>query len=404
VLIHQIGATSRRKYDTSTVRGLRDDAEAERTRLLRDLDTGSYVEPSRMTVEDGLLKWLDSARMSVAPKTIERYEEIVRKHLIPALGSHSLTKLRALHIEAYYAKALEAGRCDKRGGLSAQTVLHHHRVLRKALQKVVKWQILSRNPATDVDPPRPKYREMQTLESDHTAQLLAAARHTPLYSAIILAVTTGMRRGEILALRWKDIDWQHRTLSVRQSLEQTRKGGLRFKEPKTGRGRLIALPPLTVTALKQHRAKQAARRLQLGAAFQDHDLVCDMGDGSPWSPVALTSAFRKLIAKLDLPRVRFHDLRHSHSHATCYRVPCDAAGSGKHDPIASTRTLPSLVVTRRAAALICRRLADRRRLSCGPRRLRREIGRAARAYVTRRGGRAVRRRAAGPMQRQCDAT
>ena len=88
VLIHQIGATSRRKYDTSTVRGLRDDAEAERTRLLRDLDTGSYVEPSRMTVEDGLLKWLDSARMSVAPKTIERYEEIVRKHLIPALKKY----------------------------------------------------------------------------------------------------------------------------------------------------------------------------------------------------------------------------------------------------------------------------------------------------------------------------
>lgn len=305
--------SGRRRYDTSTVRGSRDDAEAECTRLLRDLDTGSYVEPSRMTVEDLLLKWLDSARMSVAPKTFERYEEIVRKHLIPTLGSRLLTKLRALHIEAYYAEALATGRCNKRGGLSAQTVLHHHRVLRKALQKAVKWQLLTRNPAADVDPPRPERRQMQTLESDDTAQLLAAARRTRLYVAIVLAITTGMRRGEILALRWSDIDWQNRALSVRRSLEQTRKGGLRFKEPKTGRGRLIALPPLTVTALKQHRARQAARRLQLGAVFQDQDLVCEAGEGSPWSPVAVTSAFRKLIAKLDLPRVRLHDLRHSHA-------------------------------------------------------------------------------------------
>lgn len=307
-------AAGNRRQKWSTVRGLRADAEREMRRLLGSLDDGTYVEPSRLTVGTYLDQWLKNyAKSNVSAKTYERYAEIVRLHLIPAIGSILLLRLQPLHIQTCYTQALGNGRRDGKGGLSAQSVLHHHRILREALNRAIKWRLLVRNPADAVEPPKPERKDMRAITEAETAKLLARARHSKAYIPVLLAITTGMRRGEILGLRWKDVDLAAASLSVRQSLEQTG-DGLRFKQPKTAKGRrTVALPSLTVDELKVHKVEQAKARLMMGPAFQDHGLVFANPDGTPYPPDSLTSTFRSLLSVTELKGVRFHDLRHTHA-------------------------------------------------------------------------------------------
>jgi len=297
-----------------SVKGTRQDAERERVRLLHELNTGAYVEPAHETVAVFLRRWLDGyQRMKVSAKTFERYAEIVDKQLIPALGHYQLAKLKPLQIQGYYAKALETGRRDGKGGLSPQTVLHHHRVLRAALRRAVMWGLLGINPADAVEPPRPTRKETRVLSDSDAATLLRAVEPTRHYVPTLLALTTGMRRGEILGLRWADLDLDAGTLAVRQTLEQTR-AGLRFKEPKTQKSRrLVPLASIAIEALRAHRGTQVASRLALGVVYQDSDLVFPAPDGQPWNPGSFSAAFIKLAVDARLPRLRFHDLRHSHA-------------------------------------------------------------------------------------------
>ena len=200
-------SSGKRRQKWHTVRGTKRDAQRELTSLLHALQTGAYVEPTKLTVGEYLRRWLDDyAKTNVAPKTYERYDEIARLHLIPELGHHVLTKLQPLHIQAMHAAALQHGRRDRAGGLSAQTVVHHHRVLRKALQQAIRWQPLVRNPADAVEPPRPQHREIRTLGDAESIKLMEASADCRLHVPIVLALATGMRRGEILALRWMDVD------------------------------------------------------------------------------------------------------------------------------------------------------------------------------------------------------
>jgi integrase len=304
----------KRRQKWHTVHGTKQDAERELANLLNSIHKGDYVEPSKMTVSDYLSNWLaEYAKLNVSPKTYERYMDIISKNILPALGEYHLSKLRPLHIQSFYTDALTQGRKDGRGGLSAQTVLHFHRVLRKALQQAVKWQLLARNPTEAVEAPRPQRKEMHAVDETGTARLLHAVEGMRLYMPVLLAVMTGMRRGEILALRWQDTDLEKGKIAVRRSLEQTR-DGLRFKQPKTGKGmRSIALPGIAVQTLRRHKIAQAQERLRLGPAYEDNDLVCPRLDGGPWAPDSLSTAFAGLIRRSDLPRVRFHDLRHSHA-------------------------------------------------------------------------------------------
>lgn len=307
-------SAGKRRQKWHTVRGTKRDAQREMARLLHELNTGAYVEPTRITVGEYLARWLeDYARAKVAPKTFERYAEIIRLHLVPALGGTPLAKLQPLHVQRCYTEALKNGRKDGVGGLSAQTVLHHHRVLREALGHAVRWQLVGRNVADAVQPPRPERTEVQCLDEDAIIRLLDAARGSRLYLPIVLAVSTGMRRGEILGLRWQDVDLNAGVIAVRQAAQQTR-AGISFKPPKTAKGRrVVALLELTVEALQQHKVEQAKERLLLGPGYQDHGLVCAQPDGRPWRPDALTNAFAAFVRNAGLPRVRFHDLRHSHA-------------------------------------------------------------------------------------------
>ena len=232
---------------------------------------------------------------------------------MPALGDHVLSKLRPLHIQEFYADALAKGRKDGNGGLSPQTVLHFHRILHKALAQSVRWQLLARNPAMAVEPPRPQREQMRALDDRETATLLKSVEGMLFYLPVVLAVTGGLRRGEILALRWQDADLGTGRAIISRSLEQT-KEGLRVKGPKTERGRrTVVLPGFTVDALRSHKAQQATRRLAMGPAYSDHDLICAREDGTPWPPDAFSTAFAAFVRGSELAHFRFHDLRHTHA-------------------------------------------------------------------------------------------
>ena len=310
-------ATGRRRLATATVKGSRKDAEKELRRLLRSLDTGEHVDPSRITVRQWLTTWLATVRQEVAPRSHERYSVIVNHHLIPALGNFAVAKLAPAHIQGFHNELAIGGRRDgKPGALAPRTRRQIHRVLSAALSRAVEQQVLARNPADVFKRRLPKVerQEMATLTADQSATLLDATRKTPLYWPVMIALATGMRRGEILALRWRNVDLDRGSLRIVESLEQT-KTGLRFKAPKNGRGRGITLPTFAIEELRRRKREQAEELLALGVRQGGTMLVCARPDGEPTSPFGLTHAFFTFMHKLSgvLPRVRFHDLRHTHA-------------------------------------------------------------------------------------------
>jgi integrase len=303
--------TGKRQIRYATVRGSKRDAQQELRRLLGAVDKGQHVEPGKMTVGGWLSQWLEEARHNVAPKTHERYTEIVQKHLVPALGAIPLAKLAPVHIQGYYSDALKSGRLDGKGGLSAQTVVHFHRVLSKALKRARQLRLLATNPAADVECPKVEDREMQTLSDDQAAHLLAAASTTRLYVPIVLTLATGLRRGELLALRWQDIDLTTGVVQVVRSLEQT-DDGLRFKTPKTKRSRRpIVLPASVLEVLRDYKIKQLEERLLLGLG--KGELVFTRVDGSPIKPDSFTSWVARVAKRAGTSHIMpVHGLRHTH--------------------------------------------------------------------------------------------
>jgi len=290
------------------------EAETAVVGIVHDINHGTYVEPVKITLGAFLLNWLESyARVNVSAKTCSRYEEIIKKHLIPSLGHIPIQKLHPVNIQNYYAEKLKNGKIRGEGGLAPRSVLHQHRLLRAALQHAVKWMLIVRNPADAVSPPRPDYKEMKTLNAKETVTLLQKARNSRVYIPVLLAVTTGMRRGEIIALQWKDVDLDKETITVRRTLERI-KGGYQFKHPKTRKSRRqISLTPSAAAELRAHKQKQNEDKLHLGAAYNDQDLVCAWPDGTLVKPDFVSREFKKILQKIGLPIVRFHDLRHSHA-------------------------------------------------------------------------------------------
>ena len=325
-------ATGRRRIITTTLSGDRKAAERELRRLLRAVDTGEHVDPTRLTVGAWLGDWLETIRQEVSPKTHERYTEIVANFLIPAFGNLPLTKLAPIHIQKAYNEWATGGRRDgKGGGLAPRTRCHIHRILRSALARAVEQQVLARNPADAFKKRLPKLerRTMATLTAEQSALLLEAINHSRVYWPVLLALATGMRRGEILALRWKNVDLERGTVRVVESLEQT-KLGIRFKAPKNDRHRAIALPAYAVEKLRRLKRQQAEELLALGIRQSGETRVCARADGGPHQPLSLTYEFARFMGRLkELPRVRFHDLRHSHA--------TQLLADGVHPKIASER-------------------------------------------------------------------
>jgi integrase len=317
--------TGERKRRWHSFKGTKREAQREAARLISEVDKGTHVDPSRMTVAAFLERWIEHMQGQVSPRSHERYAELCRKNLAPLLGALALTKLQPAQISQAYAKALASGRRDGAGGLSARTVTHMHRVLREALQQAVRWQMLARNPADAVKPPKVERKQMSVLDTDATAELITAAQGSSLAVPILFGVLCGLRRGEIVALRWRNVDLDRGQISVVASTEQT-DAGCREKEPKSGHGRTVALASLMVEELRGHRLRQAEALLALGVRLtDDHHVVARAGALQPRS---LTHAFVKFVRERGL-QIRLHDLRHSHA--------THMLASGVHPKIAQER-------------------------------------------------------------------
>jgi integrase len=333
-------ATGKRRTATTTVKGNRRAAEKELRRLLRMLDLNEHVNPSRMTVREWLTAWLGAIREEVSPKTHERYGEIVDNFLAPELGALPIAKLGPVNISAAYTRWATEGRRDgKPGGLSPQSRRHIHRILKAALGRAVEQQVIARNPADVLARHLPKVerREMMTLSAEQAARLLEAIKRNRVYWPVLIALSTGMRRGEILALRWKNIDLDRGVVRVVESLEQT-KAALRFKTPKTEKPRAVTLPSFVVEELRRLKRQQAEELLALGVRQSGETLACGRHDGEPMPPRSLTHEFAKVAGRVKgVPRVRFHDLRHSHA--------TQLLTAGVHPKVAQERLGHSTITT-----------------------------------------------------------
>jgi integrase len=319
----------RRKWHSLKAKGKRE-AQIECARLIHEMSTGAYIVPSRATLAAYLEVWLVDIKSRITPKTHLRYSELARKNIVPLLGETPLKDLQPAAISQAYATLLESGH-RKGGGLSAGTVRHVHRLLKQALAQAVSWGgdwAISRNPCDAVKPPKAAPAKMHVHDVAQTVDLLEALRDNRLFPAVLLAALCGLRRGEIAALRWGQVDLQAGSLAVVQSAEQTKRT-VRYKEPKTGRARTVALSPMMVEELRAHRLRQAEELLRLGIRVTDETFVVARADGLPLQPDTLTQEWKRLVAKTGLPRIRFHDLRHSHA--------THLLASGVHPKIASER-------------------------------------------------------------------
>lgn len=279
-------------------------------RLITELQGGAYLEPGKMTLAQFLERWLEHMRSQVSARSHERYVEICRKNIVPLLGAVVLPKLRPAAISAAWAKALASGHRKADRGLSARTVGHMHTVLKNALGQAMRWELITRNPSDAVDPPRIEQRRMNTYDLAQTARLIDAARSERMLVPIVLAALCGLRRAEIAALQWGQVDLAAAQLAIVQSAEQTH-SGVRYKPPKNGRSRTVAMSTTVLEELRTHRTQQAQELLRLGVRQTDATFVCCREDGKPLKPNSLTIYWARLVAKIDLPRIRFHDLRHA---------------------------------------------------------------------------------------------
>ncbi len=295
----------RRRKRTFTVRGTKREAQRALTEALRLRDQGIDIAPSRITVAEYLQRWLgDYAGPNVAPSTLLRYRQICRR-LSGQIGALRLQALRPAHIQAAYARLRE-------DALAPRTVLHHHRVLKEALRHAVGWQLLERNPADAVSAPRPERTEMRALDADGVERLLDGCTDDDMRRLVFVAVSTGLRLGELLGLGWGDVDLEARTAAVRRTSQYLGPEGVTLRPPKTARSRrTISLSPSTVAVLREHRVAQSERRLRMGSSYDDQGLVFAAEDGRLVAPHNASRVFGTIVRRLGLTGVRFHDLRHT---------------------------------------------------------------------------------------------
>ena len=305
------------------------EAEAHLAHVLSQIHAGGYTPPSKVTTAAFLADWLEKyAAGSVAPTTLVGYRDIAHA-VTERLGYIPLARLTPVAIQGYYTEKLASG-------LSPTTVHAHHRLLREALGHAERWGLIPRNPAKLTNPPRPRHVERRVWDEEQVRLFLAKAkRESPYYALYLTALLTGMRQGELLGLRWEDVDLALGQAAIRQtfyrlcgSTREGRKGQQLWKAPKTRQSqRTIALPPAVVAALRDLRTVQDEHRGVLGADYHEHGLVFCQVDGKPLHPGNVVRRdFRPLVAAAKLPRIRFHDLRHAHvSYLALAGVPVKVA-------------------------------------------------------------------------------
>lgn len=294
----------------------RREAEQALTELVRSVEQQTYVAPKRMTLTEFVrTEWLPTMRTQVKASTWDSYQRNLEHHVLPTLGGRVMQQITAGHLNALYRTLLAEGSRTREGGLSAKTVRYIHTTISKILGDAVDLGMVARNVAATARPPKLRAagpHQIRFWTPEELSAFLHSVRDDHLYALWHLAAMTGMRRGELLGLRWQDIDERGQRLSVRQTVISVAYE-IQISTPKTHTARVVDLDPGTLKVLSTHRRTQQVERAAVGDTYEDHDLVFCKDDGRPLHPDILRQTWEWRVKKSKLRRIRFHDLRHTHA-------------------------------------------------------------------------------------------
>ncbi|WP_138751821.1 site-specific integrase [Paenibacillus sinopodophylli] len=311
------------EYKQKMRRGFRTqkEAKAAMAEMENDLNKNTFFEPSKTSFNDFMRDFLNDKKLQVKPQTLTTYTALINNHILPFLGEFKLSELTPRLIQNLYNRLFENGE------LSDENIQKCHTLINAAMKKAVTWDMIQKNPTSIVPRPKARKKEMQVWSLEESKQFLEAAAEDPLAIVFVLALTTGMRQGEILGLRWKDVDFDNRIISITQILNHDGKGFDVGAKTLSGQ-RPIKVDTETMNALNKHRIKQREGRMKYADVFEDNGLVVCTRFGSPVSPRNLNRTFDRIVETLneklvearakwgytgeDLKKIRFHDMRHSH--------------------------------------------------------------------------------------------
>jgi len=288
------------------------EAETARIEIVSKLNNNTFVLPKKLTVKEYLEDWFKTyVEPNLSPTTVQGYKANIYRHTIPYIGGIPLQQLKAANIQEMYNTLKEKGRVDGKAGLSPTSIRYVHRVLREALQHAVKQQLIPRNIADDLTLPQVKKYRAKVYRPEEILTLLKCVKDNEYETVIYLAALLGLRRGEVLGLKWCDVDFRDKSITIQRQLLPTSKGVI-FKDPKTEDSiRRLKLSERLVDILKKEKNKQKRNKLSLGKDYKDNNLVCCHDNGEMFHPSCLSRDFAEILKQNKLEHIRFHDLRHS---------------------------------------------------------------------------------------------
>jgi len=300
--VAQVGSCENREtkyFDTQR------EANDWRHKMIEQRRQGLVFAGSKVPLANFLDEWLIVAKTSIRPNTYYHYTQVVNQHIKPTLGQISLKDLRPDQVQSLYTIKLAKG-------TSPRTTLMIHSVLHRALHHALRLGLVVRNVSDAVIRPKVPRKEMKTLDDYQVRQLFQVAEGTRIQMLLWMTIVTGMRQGELLGLKWEDLDWETSRIQVKRQVQRRKGEGLVFCEPKSAAGRrVISLGKDTIQKLREHKAEQYSERIMAGNKWQDHDLIFPSSIGTPLSQSNLNRDYKQLLQEANLPDIRFHDLRYT---------------------------------------------------------------------------------------------